>query len=337
MAKPEPVTRFFYYLSLLRQGLPLSHSLVADGVDVGDRELSPIRKRQFLDDIAYLRELLPLWQPGTELQTVGEGRYQLVRTSGRTKLEEVEFLPFLQSLVRTTNLFPFTAQGWLGHLETTYGHPLLKAVEGRVLYTSTPHPDKLRSEPFHVLVQALVTRKRVQMQYLNPRGDVRRLTFEPMAFLNHNGVWYLIGDGAFEHRPEPSDQPTQLKLSRVRRCEPGQDPFQDRFDLKKTLDRLRATYGSHLILTDKTGPRRVTLRFSGDAVAHVSESYFHQDQETRRNDDGTLDLSLKVNDLFDALQLLGQWGDLARPVEPPELIQAWKERARQVAVWAEKN
>ena len=35
------------------------------------------------------------------------------------------------------------------------------------------------------------------------------------------------------------------------------------------------------------------------------------------NVDGTIDLTLQVNDLFDALQLAGQWGPLVRPLATP--------------------
>ena len=55
------------------------------------------------------------------------------------------------------------------------------------------------------------------------------------------------------------------------------------------------------------------------------------------NADGTIDLTLQVNDLFDALQLAGQWGPLVRPLDPPELVERWQARAREVADWADQR
>jgi hypothetical protein len=69
-------------------------------------------------------------------------------------------------------------------------------------------------------------------------------------------------------------------------------------------------------------------------VAHVQESWFHYGQSSQRNPDGSCDLTLRVNDLFDALQLTGQWGSMVRPLSPPELVEQWKARANEVARWA---
>jgi hypothetical protein len=337
MAKPDNVARFFYYFSVLRSGGMLHHGLVSGGLTLEGRDLPPVKLRQFLDDLAYLRELLPLWEPGTGLEAKGEGRYALVRTEGARKLSESEFLPFLGALSRTTNLFPYPVDGWLGLLGKTFANPSLGVLEGRILYTSTPHPDRLKQDHFHTIVKSLVDQRRVDLTYRNREGVERRVDFEPMALLNHNGVWYLVGDGSFSHREQESDQPTQLKLSRIRLCRPSQRPFRHRFDLEATTDRLKETYGSHLILEDAAGPQRVTFRFYGEAVGFVRESWFHRDQKVRDNADGTIDLTLKVNDLFDALQLAGQWGALVRPLAPPELVERWQGRAREVAAWADQR
>lgn len=138
MAKPDNVARFFLYLDQLRQGNTLSFDFWKTPRVFEDREVLPIARRQFLDDIAYLKDLLPLWTPGTSLELVSEGTYSLVRTAGSARLEESEFLPFLEALVQTTNLFPFGAQAWLTHLKQTAGHPSLRAMAGRIVYTSTP-------------------------------------------------------------------------------------------------------------------------------------------------------------------------------------------------------
>jgi len=304
------------------------------GVRLVDRDLPPVKKRQFLDDLAYLRELLPLVEPGTVLDSVGEGRYGLVRVQGDRKLAESEFLPFLGALSRTTNLFPYPVDGWLAPLTRAYDNPALNALEGRILYTSTPHPDRLKTDHFHTLVEALVRETRVDLTYRNREGMDRKLDFEPIAFLNHNGVWYLVGDGIWPHRPGDSDQPTQLKLSRIRLCQPSTRPFRRRFDRESTTQRLKSTYGSHLILERGAGPQTVVFRFYGEAVGFVKESYFHAGQTVTDRPDGTCDLTLKVNDLFDALQLTGQWGALVRPVSPPELVERWRARTREVAAWA---
>ena len=82
------------------------------------------------------------------------------------------------------------------------------------------------------------------------------------------------------------------------------------------------------------GPQSVTLRFYAEAARHVKESWFHEGQRVVDNGDGSCDLSLRVNDLFDALQLAGQWGALVRPMAPPELVHRWQTRAQELADWA---
>jgi predicted DNA-binding transcriptional regulator YafY len=240
----------------------------------------------------------------------------------------------LGALSRTTNLFPYPVDGWLGQLSKTYSNPSLKVLEGRIVYTSTPHPDRLKQDHFHTLVQSLVDQKRVDLTYRNRDGIDRRVDFEPLAFLNHNGVWYLMGDGVFAHRNEESNQPTQLKLSRLRLCTLSSRPFRRRFDHTETVRRLASTYGSHLILESETAPQSVTLRFFSEAARHVKESWFHEGQVVTDNPDGSCDLTVRVNDLFDALQLAGQWGALVRPLAPPELVRRWQVRAQELAEWA---
>ena len=335
MSKPDNVARFFFYLSRLRTTGSLHYDLVADGISLDGRDVPAVGHRQFLDDLAYLKELLPLWEPGTTLEPVGDGRYKLVRTGQAQRLSESEFLPFLEALSRTTNLFPYPVEGWLGLLSRTYITPALKALENRILYTSTPHPDRLKQDHFHSLVQSILDQKRVNLSYRNREGVIRNVDFEPMLFLNHNGIWYLVGDGSFEHRTEELSQPTQLKLSRIGLCKVSERPFQNRFDLTATAERLRGTYGSHLILEKTSGPQTVTLRFFGEAVGHVRESWFHTDQVIKLNDDQTCDLTLMVNDLFDALQLMGQWGSLVQPLEPSELVNRWRARNRELGDWTE--
>jgi predicted DNA-binding transcriptional regulator YafY len=323
MAKPDNVQRFFFYLGVLNANKPVHYGLVADR----------IKLRQFYDDMSYLRELLPQADPGASLESEGEGRWKLERRHGEKALAEAEFLPFLKALAGTTNLFPYPVTGWMSHLEARYGQSDLRALNNRIHYTSTPHPDRHKPEHFHLLVQSLVNQKLVKISYKNREGVARELLMEPMTFLNHNGVWYLIGDGEFTHRPGLSDQPTQIKLQRIARCAPTDLGFRNRFDLGKVNERLRSTFGSHTIL-EGPQPLTVVLRFFGDAVAHVQESWFHYGQSSQRNPDGSCDLTLRVNDLFDALQLTGQWGSMVRPLSPPELVEQWKARAQEVAQWA---
>ncbi len=326
MAKPDNVQRFFFYLGTLNAGKSLHHGLVAD----------KIKLRQFYDDMAYLRDLLPESDPGASLESDGEGRWKLVRRQGTKALAEAEFLPFLKALAGTTNLFPYPVTSWMQHLEARYNQSGLKALDQRVLYTSTPHPDKHKPEHFHILVQSLVEQKLVKILYKNREGVQRDLLMEPMTFLNHNGVWYLIGDGEYAHRPGLADHPTQIKLQRIVRCTPTDQPFRNRFALAQVNHRLRSTFGSHTILTGAE-PKTVVLRFFGEAVAHVQESWFHTGQESQRNDDGSCDLTLRVNDLFDVLQLIGQWGALVQPLSPPELVSLWKTRADEVAAWVARG
>jgi len=337
MAKPDNVSRFFFYLSVLRSGGVLHHGLVSEGVTMAGRVLPPVRKRQFLDDVAYLKELVCWAEPGSALDSLGEGRYALVRSQGEKRLSESEFLPFLGALSRTTNLFPYPVDGWLAPLSRTYDNPALRVLENRILYTSTPHPDRLKTDHFHTLVQSLVDQRRVDLTYRNREGVDRKLDFEPLAFLNHNGVWYLVGDGLWSHRSGDSDQPTQLKLSRIRICRSSERPYRHRFDLNAVNERLKGTYGSHLILETGSVPQTVVFRFYGEAVGFVRESYFHRDQNVTDNTDGTCDLTLKVNDLFDALQLAGQWGALVRPLSPPSLVARWKARVSELAAWANQG
>lgn len=337
MAKPDNVARFVHYMSVLRSGAGLNHASVSEGVTVCGHDVAPVKRRQFIDDIAYLKLLLPEWEPRASLETKGDGSYFLVRQQGTHKLAESEFLPFLKALITTTNLFPYGAEGWFDRLSQDYRLPSLEAFEGRILYASTPHPDKLKRDHFHSLVQSLVTQTRIEILYRNRNGEDRRAEFEPMAFLNHNGVWYLMGDAAFAHRREPLTQPTQLKLSRIRTCRPTAKAFENRFSVKEVMERLKSTYGSHLILSNLESPQTVTLRFMGLAAQNAGESWFHQGQKSVFQADGSCIMTLRVNNLFDALQLVSQWGTLAEPISPPELVDQWKDRARAMAAWTQQT
>jgi predicted DNA-binding transcriptional regulator YafY len=335
MAQPQNIARFFFYLNRLNAKKSLSYSVLQEVSPGSDLEFSLIRKRQFYDDMNYLQRMIPYLFPQATLEKAQDGSYVLSYSTGNRKLNELEFFPFLKALTNTTNLFPYVEKSWMEKLSLSYGNPQLNFLDGRILYRSTPRPEKLNADHFHTLVRSLIEKKRVRLNYKNREGRESEVDFEPMLFLNHNGSWYLVGDASFEHRPD-SDQPTELKMFRIKTCRLGNEPFRERFKPEVEIKRLETTYGSNLIMTEKK-PISVKIRFYEKSVVHIDESFFHMGAVGKKNPDGSYDLTIHVNDLLDAYQLLGQWGDLARPLEPAEFVQGWKERVRRLALWAEQE
>lgn len=158
-----------------------------------------------------------------------------------------------------------------------------------------------------LLREALIAMTRVRFSYPlvdRPEGYVR--TVVPYGLLFGANA-YLVGREA--GRPDPFlwrlDRMRGLKLT----TQAGGPP--KGFDLDAYAARSFGTY--------QEPPVHVVLRFAPEAAEAAARMMFHPTQETRRLEDGRLEISFVAGGKLEMVHHLFTWGTMVEIVEPPEL------------------
>jgi predicted DNA-binding transcriptional regulator YafY len=156
---------------------------------------------------------------------------------------------------------------------------------------------------------ALIKRKQVVGTYRSPHEpDEVKLHLHPYRLCLLKQAWYLIG------RPTTDEAPRTYRMARfksLRTLEAHAQVPQD-FDLKGYFGNAWAVY---------RGERSydVEILFSKEAAGTVTEGVWHHTQKARKNKDGGVTLTFKVDRLNEIVRWILGWGSRARVIQPPEL------------------
>lgn len=156
---------------------------------------------------------------------------------------------------------------------------------------------------------SLLERKTLTGLYASPyEPQPVKLTLHPYRLALVKACWYVIG------RPADADQPRTFRVTRFKSLcmldEPAQVP--EDFDLRDYLGdawgvfRGEATYD-------------IELLFTRDAADIVTETTWHHTQRVRRNKDGTVTLTFRVDGLNEIVRWVLGWGGRVKVVRPREL------------------
>lgn len=180
----------------------------------------------------------------------------------------------------------------------------LVAVLDLKLADHSRHRDVIRT-----IQWALVKRKQLSGTYQSPHElDEVKLHLHPYRLCLVKQAWYLIG------RPDGDDAPRTYRVARfrtLRMLDANAQVPQD-FDLKRYFGNAWAVF---------RGERSydVEILFSTEAAATVTESVWHHTQKARKNKDGSVTLSFRVDGLNEIVRWVLGWGSRARVIQPPEL------------------
>ena len=92
---------------------------------------------------------------------------------------------------------------------------------------------------------------------------------------------------------------------------------------------LRAYFGDAWGVYRGERSYEVELRFAPEAAGVVMETTWHHTQQSRKNDDGSVTLSFRVDGLKEIVWWVLGWSGNVEVVRPPELRQMVLERLRR--------
>jgi predicted DNA-binding transcriptional regulator YafY len=136
-----------------------------------------------------------------------------------------------------------------------------------------------------------------------------RAVFRPYAMVMHDGAIYVVGTppiGDVEALPLES-------MSDIRSSET------ERFELPAGFDVNQYIHGE--LGVGRLGKARFTVDFDARVADEVKARRIHPQQRIANSPDGRVRLSLPLIDPRAAVSFVLSWGDAARMVDPPELVE----------------
>jgi predicted DNA-binding transcriptional regulator YafY len=166
---------------------------------------------------------------------------------------------------------------------------------------------------------ALIDRKCLEGTYASPyQASEKRLVLHPYRLCLVKQAWYLIA------RPDGSNHPVTYRVARFRSLE----KLDAAADVPEDFD-LRAYFGDAWAVYRGEVSYEIEVRFLPNAAALVSETTWHHTQQARRNEDGSVTLSFRVDGLEEIVWWVLGWSGLVEVIQPPELRQMVVSRLRR--------
>lgn len=178
----------------------------------------------------------------------------------------------------------------------------------------------LNLEIFNALSKATANRRQLEMTYRKAgqrEPEVR--VIDPYHLGNINGEWFLF---AFDHLRKDirTFVPARIKAMR----ETGKTfPKPHKFSLEK---RLRDSFG----VQSAQGEFHVAIRFNEMVADYIREKRWHESQQLKELEDGSVELHLKLSSLKEIERWILNWGGNAVVLNPPELAEMVKQSAEKI-------
>jgi predicted DNA-binding transcriptional regulator YafY len=178
---------------------------------------------------------------------------------------------------------------------------------------------------FDRLASAVVARKVCRLVYISFL-ERKQLTFvvEPLRLVFVGRAWYLLGYSR-QHRRRLT-----FKLGRIRKLTLTDETFRPRRRLEAD-----PVFGQAWSMIPEGKLYGVHLRFLPKVAGNVGEVNWHHSQKARWNDDGSLDLRLRVDGLGEITWWVLSYGDQVRVLAPRELARrVWSAASRAAAQYS---
>lgn len=183
-----------------------------------------------------------------------------------------------------------------------------------------PFSTVILPEVFETVFACLRTATRVEIDYQSPGAAPSRRRVDPYHGVRFEGDWYLVG---FCHLRRTIRTFSLARISRVRK-------LPERFTLPQDWD-FRQFTASQFGIHRGTDAVEVRIHFAASAAAYVRERVWHPSQTMAAQADGSLILTLTVNHLLELKRWILSWGEAARVLAPPALIEELQRTARELA------
>jgi predicted DNA-binding transcriptional regulator YafY len=164
-------------------------------------------------------------------------------------------------------------------------------------------------EAVRTIQLALVGKLALEGVYSSPYQTAEKtILLHPIRLCLVKQAWYLIA------RPDESGHPVTYRVARFRSLK----KLILRSDVPEEFD-LRAYFGDAWAVYRGGTKYEVELRFSLAASGLATETTWHHTQQSRKNDDGSVTLSFRVDGLEEIVWWVLGWSGVVEVVRPPEL------------------
>ena len=196
----------------------------------------------------------------------------------------------------------------VGGLESPFREQLLEIFDNEV----TEKAYGIRPEVYTALTQAVAESRRIQIRYCRA-GDwtERWREVDPRRIYMRQRALYLyartVDESPMAWKSFRLNRIQEVKLTGI--CLPP-NPNEDDGFLKQQKHAFSAFLGAT--------PRKVQIRFTGEAIPYVREVRWHESQELVDNPDGSITLTVSVAEPMEVVRWARQYGDNAEVITVEE-------------------
>lgn len=288
-----------------------------------------VSTRQIKRDIEYMRTRFDA--PVEYSRAISGYRYE--RAFKKLEFADQHFVLFyviLRSLLGNQQYIPVESKELFGSIEESIPKNY-RDLCNNISY-QMPTVSLINPEQFMVIFDSVIYKKCLKIAYRNLENEASERLIEPERVINYNGTWYIV---CFDRK---SNDIRTFHLARIEKVTLTDEKFMTHKDgypnmnFKSYQDELNSRVSSgYGIFMGKT-VRKVTIAFYGNGKRIIESQQWHTRQKLiRGRDDEPSLLTFPVASFTEVLGKILSFGALAKPVEPPELVELWRSEVKKMA------
>mgnify|MGYP002854266344 CR=1 FL=1 len=193
-------------------------------------------------------------------------------------------------------------------------------LENDISFISDPLP-KIDEDTFTKVFSSMRKHLSINFMYRSiSQTDYSQHKSNVFHVLCQKGNWYML---AYDYKYKKI---TTFALARIKDIELTQESFSVPKNFKPT-DYFDPNFG---VWNTDIEPVKIELLFSKEINTYISERIWHETQELRINEDGTVYLSFLSNQIPETLHWVMNFGSKVQVLAPPKLIELVKSEVNEI-------
>lgn len=288
-----------------------------------------VSTRQIKRDIEYMRTR---FNAPIEYSRAIQG-YYYERSFRKLEFADQHFVLFyviLKSLLGNQQYIPMESQELFSSIEESIPKNY-KDLCKNIAY-QMPSVSLIKPEQFMVIFDAVIDKKCLNIDYRNVKDEASERLIEPERVINYNGTWYIV---CFDRS---KNEIRMFNLSRIEKITLTDERFlthkegYPNMKFKIYQDEINSLVSDTYGIFMGKNVQKVTVAFYGEGKRLIESQRWHAKQKLvpGKDDEPSL-LTFPTASFTEVLGKILSFGALARPVEPPELVELWRAEVKKMA------